>query len=879
VLLLLAGGIARAQTVETRWAVADEPPPPAHVIELSDEPPPGMKSPAAGLPVRFAVLFPRSHRLALAVVDDWLWIDADGDRTFGTMELAPGKNGHFRYDLRLEARGAPPRVRLRFIRDGDRLRASHAVERAGEVVLLGRVRPFRLRDGDFDLRFHNPEHDVALLDVDGDAVLQRHEGSHERRRVLDTFRIGEAGFACRVLDPGGGSVAWVRTDHVPAAKPRILAREPAPPSGRRAPGGGEEAAKRILESERPSLSALGATGCELAFRHLARIAREDGVAEAVSALAYADYAGHASFFERLATGKEPARVRIAAIEALHAAGIKGRELTYAQLIRDGEEVEVVAAAARHLAWARPTMVDPALRRVRDPARRTAIYEAARGHFEPATIEACAEQRSAKLRAMALRDLFLLGHERARALAVEAAMEPRPPDAVLEAVLPALGGAGSPEAVRVIFDLISLGRRIAEREGFRLLSLDRRERVVTAIAAHLESEQVAERRLAIRLLGAMPVEQAGEALAKRYGREDDDALDRLLQKALLAHAHPPLVRRLQRAVRRADDLADMQAEVEALVAIGQRFAGVRAALIELLEWRKWEARVLVLRALKPGPYPDLARACADNLDFRVWQVRLSAAEALARFRVRDGVGALVERLEEEEHARVREAIAATLQSLTGERLRDYPELWRKWWDREGSSFEVLAEAPKKRKREAAKGETKTVATFYGIPVSSNRVIFVLDRSGSMSMGNRTGGMTRLDRAKRELLQAVEGLPDKTRMNVVFFGTGAFEWRSRLAPLSRSTRRGLDKFLGSIDARGGTDMYDALALALSDDDVETIFLLSDGNPTGRHARLQDMLREVAKLNHVKRVQIHTIAIGYGSLLLRKLAEANGGTYKAR
>ena len=117
------------------------------------------------------------------------------------------------------------------------------------------------------------------------------------------------------------------------------------------------------------------------------------------------------------------------------------------------------------------------------------------------------------------------------------------------------------------------------------------------------------------------------------------------------------------------------------------------------------------------------------------------------------------------------------------------------------------------------------------------------------------------------------------NIVFFGTGAREWRRGLVPLNRTNRRAIKGFLAGIEPEGATDMYDALALALSDAQVEAVYLLSDGAPTGKHRGYHEMLRAVGDLNHVRRVRIHCIALGHDSRLLRALAEQHEGVYQRR
>ena len=62
------------------------------------------------------------------------------------------------------------------------------------------------------------------------------------------------------------------------------------------------------------------------------------------------------------------------------------------------------------------------------------------------------------------------------------------------------------------------------------------------------------------------------------------------------------------------------------------------------------------------------------------------------------------------------------------------------------------------------------------------------------------------------------------------------------------------------------------------VDTIFFLSDGKPTtGRFVDPDDILREVRKLNELRRVVVHTIALGqFQKTFMKRLAKENGGVF---
>jgi len=897
-LFLFACGVW-AQPVETKWRIAGVVPDPVREIALTREPPPGMKA-IDGVAAQYGAIDFSGRRVGIAIDPERLWVDRNHDGKFGVKEFVTGwrrlGGREFRAAIVLPiGRGGDGvLVPLQFRQQAGRLYYGHALERAGDVELGGRLRPFILVDGDADLRFNSIKYDALVIDIDGDARVRNFPGSHERFAVRQDFRIGDSSYRCDTLSGDARRVEFSPTSALPPHPPRRLPKLAAPPAGVPAndPGGDLDKYKRAFESGRDAsrtLLAAGRIGSDKAFAFLLGIARDTARtpterAAALRAMGFAPYARHARLLERFATASAgDVEVRNAALAAMHGAGVVGRALIYASLLRDGEHPDVVGTAAQQLAYVRPRMLDPAILRLENDVMRFRVYNAARqyavGGPRLATVLDCAGREYSLLRAQALRDLFLLGHPKALELARAAALDPRTAAPVALAAAMVLGAANDSQSLQILLELASRGVPDVVLETRRLLTRTRNDAATRMIASYLESKSPVARRLAIQILAEIPGSAAGSALVGRLGKEDSASLDTLLRLAVLRYPHPKVVSLLSKPVRRARGVEEQRIAVEALAGLGQRHAAVRAAMIESLKSSQWEVRVLTLRAIGQGPYEDLAAAVARSLRHRIWQVRLSAAEALGRLRVDTQIEALIDALEREQLGRVKKALGESLSSLTGENLRDYGELWRRWWDKQGGAV-VVSLKPRSRGRSAGKnGETKTVATFYGIPVDATRIIFVLDRSGSMERIDRTDGQTRLERAKKELLRAIDGLPRTTRANIIFFGSGAAEWRPSLVPINKSNKRAVRGFLIRIAATGGTNLYDALAMALSDKQVEAIYLLSDGQPTGRFHTASEMLREIGRLNQVKRVQIHTIALGFESTLLRQLAKQNGGVYERR
>ena len=113
-------------------------------------------------------------------------------------------------------------------------------------------------------------------------------------------------------------------------------------------------------------------------------------------------------------------------------------------------------------------------------------------------------------------------------------------------------------------------------------------------------------------------------------------------------------------------------------------------------------------------------------------------------------------------RIRRAIGETLARLTNQNFFSDYDLWARWWRGARDKFTV---PPVPKPGERAVGETRTVARFYGLPVDSDRIVFVLDQSGSMSAGSPTD----FEKACAELLKVVQRLSNRARINVIFFET--------------------------------------------------------------------------------------------------------------
>jgi len=259
------------------------------------------------------------------------------------------------------------------------------------------------------------------------------------------------------------------------------------------------------------------------------------------------------------------------------------------------------------------------------------------------------------------------------------------------------------------------------------------------------------------------------------------------------------------------------------------------------------------------------------------------------------------------------IERTLHYFTGRRFfgAGADAMWAGWW---GSEGEAWLKTVRVARHKATDRDSRGGAEFYGIGTPSDRIVFVLDRSGSMrhpvprleprsgaTRDTRVPGETRLEVAKNQLARTIRKLDPGVKLAVVFYSHEVKVWKKPpgMAPATAENKRqAIDWFMRQQPA-GSTMIFDALRAALRYARVgggksatdprgaDTIFLLSDGAPTVaggnlllRGPALEEAVKEFLAANLPFGCVVHTIGIGpeHNRALMQRLAHATGGTYKA-
>jgi HEAT repeat protein len=318
---------------------------------------------------------------------------------------------------------------------------------------------------------------------------------------------------------------------------------------------------------------------------------------------------------------------------------------------------------------------------------------------------------------------------------------------------------------------------------------------------------------------------------------------------LAISAEPEVR--MRAVRLLGRLPDQRALKPLFMASTAKESGVRLAA----------ATALKSKVDRPGVSLILSKLLVDPLP----RIREAAARSFAAWPDLEPVSLLVSRIEKEP-LRIRHAIGDALDRITGQDFGIDSVLWRNWL--KSRSAASSTSRPTRRDQ-----RPRYAPRYYGIPILSDRIVFILDISGSMDFASgKKGTPTRLDTARNELIAVLEQLRSSTRFNIVTFSWNANIFsRKGLVPASKARIKDAIRFVRQQHATGGTNTHEALRLAFERfKTMDTIYLLSDGSPTaGMIVAPELILYDMHLRNRLRGVMIHTIALHTGSAPSRALA----------
>lgn len=293
------------------------------------------------------------------------------------------------------------------------------------------------------------------------------------------------------------------------------------------------------------------------------------------------------------------------------------------------------------------------------------------------------------------------------------------------------------------------------------------------------------------------------------------------------------------------------------------------------------------AVDPEAGVEVVEALIADGDWRVRSMAFDAAKALRRGRL---LGAMIARMAKEK-GRLRWDLIEAVVDLADRDLGPDPAPWAAWWAANQATFEPAPRGGDSPVIPTTRGE------FFSLPVVSERIVFVLDLSGSMrELSPLPGGLTKLDVAKEGMIRALRSLEPSTRFTILGLGSDASgawmmkEQRTlgrtlKLRPALPAAVAEAEKFVRGLQCKGWTNLWDGLEYAFEEPEVDTVYLYSDGGASrGIWTSGADIVERLRLMNRFRRVTVHTVEVPGTApnppdnvRLLKEIAQATRGRYK--
>ncbi len=345
---------------------------------------------------------------------------------------------------------------------------------------------------------------------------------------------------------------------------------------------------------------------------------------------------------------------------------------------------------------------------------------------------------------------------------------------------------------------------------------------------------------------------------------------------------------------------------ALAGLSQVKSSSARKLIEKLSIKSstpWRVRILLIEVIEKWHGQEGWESLVKNIHASKEKVALSAIRTLAKKGVlrKEVIDNLIQRMKKLDKKKgvVWEDCRLALKALLGVEFYSARE-YSSWVSLRGYKRSTSSQQKKDSRR--ATGER---ITFFGMPLSCKRSVFIIDVSGSMKTidppeldGSGHYGTTRRDaqgepkldlermrirRAKKELIQVIRKLKSSQFFNIIAYSHDVWVWSKRgCKPANSSNKKSAIKFVQSFKAEGVTVTDLALAKAYqTNPKAECFYLLSDGAPTRDGTNIiptEQILELVLKLDRFRKVKIHTLGFRGAKVdFMKALANLTAGTYR--
>ncbi|MEO6596461.1 MAG: HEAT repeat domain-containing protein [Planctomycetota bacterium] len=373
-----------------------------------------------------------------------------------------------------------------------------------------------------------------------------------------------------------------------------------------------------------------------------------------------------------------------------------------------------------------------------------------------------------------------------------------------------------------------------------------------------------------LLGTYGDAGFGDTLRKALSARDDD-LQRWAARSLGMLKYEAAQSELLALSRNKNDYERANA-IEALARID---ASKHLALFTsaIANDKSGGVRCALLGAAPEVSAEETEDLCAKALQDTDWRPRMQAVQNLGKIKTKTSVDNLLLALNDG-----RPVVAARtlreLQELTGQPI-EQASVWVKWWADNRATFAFPDQ------RGLAKREQSGTVSYNGVPVDSDHVAFLIDKSIQMQQRLESKGMTKEDAAHAELQRVLELLDEKITFNVYNYDIAVSALGAKPVKLTSRTRAKALSFAAAPSKGREKDIWQVLDTVLPDATLDTCYLLSSGEPdTGLYVHWNRVTRHLADLNRFHKVVVHTVAYTDNEWFrdqLKKIAEVTGGHFE--
>lgn len=284
------------------------------------------------------------------------------------------------------------------------------------------------------------------------------------------------------------------------------------------------------------------------------------------------------------------------------------------------------------------------------------------------------------------------------------------------------------------------------------------------------------------------------------------------------------------------------------------------LLAYVKDRDLHTAVAAVRALGQIGSESVAVRLVQAMDEQTpWPVRIAIYDAVGANPAAAAVPLLTQRFEAETGRLRQDALHALLSIAAGAADGGEPltiESFKAWWEANNTSFDIDPIATRSWRSENKVGgvDVASFAGFYETAVISDRLVFAIDASKSMSE-------TQVELLQQTLTQVIASFPAESKFNLVDFGGHVRLLAKGRMVTGEVKERALSLFLRETELTFGTRIFEAVEVAMDLPEVDTVHLLSDGGPYA------SQLNSWQRMDYATRVRCATVPIAVHQIFLAK------------